>query len=225
MPYTIYDSAGDQKKTKQGSTSITPGIVKSHCDLLMQGKIQVRLPGAGIDVWARVGQVGAGKNRGLNWFPQPGDEVLVSYNAEDPRDAFVICGLSSLANPMPVSTPLDTMTKRTIRTGLTPALGHVLEFDDALQTITITASLGEEIQLAPTGITIKMNANTKISLQGPPKAGPSVITIEDGISKITMSPAGMSLSSTVPISIKSDTAVMIEGALVKVNGKTLMLNT
>ena len=53
MPYTLSDS-GEGEKRKPGATSIAPGVVTNNCDLIMQGKVQVRIPSMGLDVWARV---------------------------------------------------------------------------------------------------------------------------------------------------------------------------
>jgi uncharacterized protein involved in type VI secretion and phage assembly len=214
MAYTIYDSAEEKRTKKSGRTSIEPGTVKSHCDVLKQGKELVHLPSSGMDVWARVGQVGAGDNRGWVWAYQPGDEVLVAYNAEDPRDAYILMGLHSTKNQMPVTSPTDTITKRTMRTGLTPLLGHKMEFDDAVQSITLTAAFQQTITLGPANITIEAPPSMKIVVGA--QASGTTIEITDGVNSIQMGPTGLSLSSKLPITIKSDTAVVIQGTTVNI---------
>jgi len=64
-----------------------------------QGRVKVVLPwspdpgGKGYEVWARLATFNGGKN-GRSWFiPEVNDEVLVAFEAGDPRFPYVIGGL------------------------------------------------------------------------------------------------------------------------------------
>lgn len=223
MPFSIYDS-NKENKPKEGVTSIAPGVVKSNCDLIMQGKMQVRIPSRGIDVWARVMGAGGGSGRGMMIFPKPDDEVLVAFNAEDPRDAFILGGLWGNTKRLPAKLPTDPQTKHIFRSGMTPAVGHQLEFDDVLQTITVRASLGQTIELSPTGVKVEANANTSIEMLAPPEAGPGVVTITVGTNKITITPAGIEISSAGSLTLKAS-RIDLNAANVSIKGINLMLNT
>lgn len=223
MPYTLYDS-GEGKPQKPRGTSIAPGIVKSHCDVLMQGKVQVRIPGHGIDVWARVSGAGGGNGRGFMYFPQPDDEVLVAFNEEDPRDAFIINGLWSTQNGLPASNPTETIAKRKLRTGLTPALGHEIDLDDATQTITITASTGQEITMSPVGINLKANENTTIDMTASPGVGPGVTKVTVGTTSITVSPTGVQISTGGTMTFQAN-SIDLNAANVSIRGIKLSLNS
>lgn len=233
MPFTIYDS-GEGKKPKPNATSVAAGIVKSNCDLIMQGKLQVRIPSMGLDVWARQVSPGAGPGRGVMYVSRPGDEVLVMFNEEDPRDAFIIGGMWSSVKRPPVSLPTDGPTKLTIRTGLSPAgegpvaieppLQHEIELDDVLQKITIKAALGQTIELTATGVKIAANANTTIDMTAAPKAGPGVVTITCGTNKITMSPKGIEIQSASMLTLTASN-IDLNAANVSIKGIKVSLNS
>lgn len=223
MPYTIYDT-GEGAPKKPSGMSIAVGVVKSHCDLLMQGKVQVRIPGAGIDVWARVGGAGGGNGRGFMFFPQPDDEVLVAFSDEDPRDASIIQGYWSTLNSLPASTPAETIAKRKLRTGLTPVLGHEIDMDDVTQTITITASTGQKITMSPTGINLQANANTSIDMTASPGVGPGVAKVTVGPTSITITPTGVEIAAATTISFKA-ASIDLNATNVSIRGVKLSLNS
>lgn len=172
MPITLYESgASEEKKKALPQTSIVPGVVQNNCDLIVQGKVLVRIPSLNQEVWARMAANGAGKNTGMFHAPNMKDEVLVALVHSDPADAYIIGGLWSTSAPPPISPlPTNVPTKRVIRTGVGgTGVGHEVEFDDALQSITITTSLTptgqQKIKMDPTGITMQNTAGTvKITL-------------------------------------------------------------
>ena len=60
------------------------------------GRVRLRFPWMGEDAvsfWARVAMPGAGKDYGIVWLPQVGDEVLVAFEHGDTSRPFVIGGL------------------------------------------------------------------------------------------------------------------------------------
>ena len=223
MPYTLYES-GEGKKRKLGATSIAPGIVMNNCDLIMQGKVQVRIPSMGLDVWARVVSQGAGMGRGEVAVPKPKDEVLVAFNAEDVRDAFILGGLYSNINRLPVALPTDPQTKRVIRTGMVPGVGHQVELDDMLQMITIRATTGQTVMLSPTGVQVLANLNTLINLTAAPGGGPGAVQVMVGENVINVSPAGVDIFSSKMINLTA-AAINLNGTNVTVRGVNLLLNS
>ena len=68
-------------------------------------RIQVRLPlvnPQGTGVWTRLATQDAGNNRGAVWRPEIGDEVVVGFFSDDPRQAVVLGMLHSSANAAPL---------------------------------------------------------------------------------------------------------------------------
>jgi uncharacterized protein involved in type VI secretion and phage assembly len=152
--------SGDADLQREGF-AIAPGIVTNNVDLISEGRVQVRIPSIpDLQPWARVPAVGAGSSRGFLWIPQIDDEVLVAFAMNDVRSAYVLGGLwSSMARP-PATIVSDFLSKRIIKTGLAGGPGHEVEFDDALQSITITSSTRQKIEITPLSISISNTAGT-----------------------------------------------------------------
>jgi phage baseplate assembly protein gpV len=202
---------------------IAPGIVKSNFNVFSEARIQVHIPAfPDIDPWARVVGIGGGDSRGFLWVPQIDDEVLVAFNKNDHRDAYVIGGLWSTINRPPATNPADFLTKRIIQTGMEDSpVGHSIEFDDALQSVTITTSTNQTITMDPTQIQLSaLEGALTITLS---ETG---IDIECAAGDITLSaPAGTISLDALSVEIQGDTSVDISSdGIVSVEGDLITLN-
>jgi len=122
------------------------GMVLNNVDMTGEARVQVQLAWLpGYEPWARLCMLMAGMSRGTYFIPQIGDEVLVAFNHGDVREPFVLGTLWNTMDKPPTAVPTDAVTKRSIRT----PLGHELEFDDALQTVTITTSTKQKLSMGP----------------------------------------------------------------------------
>ena len=68
-------------------------------------RIQVRLPlvnPQGVGIWTRLAAQDAGNQRGAVWRPEIGDEVIVGFFNDDPRQAVILGSLHSSKNPAPI---------------------------------------------------------------------------------------------------------------------------
>jgi uncharacterized protein involved in type VI secretion and phage assembly len=219
MPTTLYDSGAEEEKRNKGlpQTSIVPGIVQNNCDLIIQGKVLVRIPSLDQEVWARIVATGAGNGTGHLHAPNVKDEVLVALVHADPVDAYVIGGMwSTLVRPPIPANPADVPTKRIIRTGLTPEIGHQIEFDDALQSITITSSPPQQeqkIKMDPTGITLENKAGTvKISMSNLTQ----IVSIEAA--------TGIELKAETFIKLGANAIFIESGGPCVISGKPVKIN-
>ncbi len=146
------------------------------------------------------------------WVPQIGDEVLIAFADNDTSSAYILGGLWSSLNSPPISLPNDTLTKRVIKTGLTEALGHKIEFDDAEQSITITTSTDQKISMDPQTIQLTNLAGTvsitldndeqKISLTAVNKIELSALEISMTATTIDMSGTKVSITSAGPCTVQ-----------------------
>jgi phage baseplate assembly protein gpV len=213
-------------KEDKGRFGIAPGKVTNNFNLLAEGRVQVHIPSVpDFDPWARVAAIGAGASRGFFWIPQIGDEVLVAFDANDARDAYVIGGLWSTLNRPPTVIPTDYLTKRIIQTGMTDApLGHSIEMDDAFQSVKITTSTSQQITLDPTQITLQTSGNTlKITLDvlsvPPAVAITSIgdISLSAPAGKISLNALDIEISSDASIDISTDGDLSLTGTLVNIN--------
>jgi Type VI secretion system/phage-baseplate injector OB domain len=220
MPNTLYESPSSLEKKDEKSPSIVSGVVTNNCDLIMQGKVLVRIPSLNQEVWARLTSSGGGSGVGEFAVPPADAEVLVAMCGDAPQDAYILGGLWGTRDRPPISLPTDMQTKRLIKTGLTPATGHLLEFDDALQSVTITTSTQQTVTLDPTKIELKTSLGTvkltldlaqqSISIQA--LAPPPLGVIELKATKISLQAAEIEIGN------------MLTTAKTTVQGATVMIN-
>lgn len=169
MAFTIYDSGKKDKKDNKAETSVVAGVVLNSCDVLNQGKVLVRIPSLGQEVWARLSAPGAGPNGGFFINPEADDEVLVALSGNDPVDAYILNGLWNTQDAPPVESNVQAQYKRVLKTGIRGALGHKVEFDDgAGQSITITTATQQKlvldkdkIEISTTGGTVNISLDLK----------------------------------------------------------------
>jgi phage baseplate assembly protein gpV len=226
MAASLVEQVGNSDTARSNSYSVAPGIVTDNLNLLLEGKVKVRIPSLpSVEPWARMVSVGAGPSRGFMWLPQLNDEVLVAFNENDQRDAYILGGLWNTMDRPPATIPTDFMTKRILKTGLAGGLGHTVEFDDALQSIKITSSTQQEIVIDPTKISIGATGGA-LSISLDLAAAPPGITIQSMAGNISLSaPAGkisiqglaVEVISTTTLDLKSTGPNTIVGLPVKIN--------
>ncbi|MBL0341299.1 MAG: type VI secretion system tip protein VgrG [Bacteroidetes bacterium] len=156
-----------------------------------QYRVKVHIPtittgDAGI--WARVATLDAGENRGSYFRPQKGDEVVLGFLSDDPREAIILGYLHSKdqkKSPLPLE-------DGKLQSGFVTKEGTKLIFDDSSKRITllVPGANGEK------SITIN-NDSSAIELK------------DDFNNSIIMDANG--------ITIKSDVNVTIKGKFVKIN--------
>jgi phage baseplate assembly protein V len=195
---------------------VTVAQVINNVDSTGQGRVQVRLPWLpSLQPWARVAVLDAGMARGTYFIPQIGDEVLVAFNHGDVREPYVIGGLWNAQDRPPALLPTDPVNKRIIRT----PLGHEIEFDDALQSITISTITQQKITIDPTSIKLSTTGNTasltldvagNVSIQ-------ATTSIELKAPSITIQGTSVDIQGAATASIKGGSACEIQGGIVKIN--------
>lgn len=207
MSNTLLDSLTNPETGQHtGGFAIAPGIVTNNSDMIGEGRVQVKISARpSFEPWCRLPSIGGSSGRGFMWVPQIDDEVLVAFADNDTSSAYVLGGLWSTLNKPPLTLPNDTLSKRVIKTGLTEALGHKIEFDDAEQSIKITTSTDQKITMDPTAIELT-NKTGKLSIK--------LDNLEQTIS-IT-APAKIELNA-LEISLNAEAALDLSGATVSIN--------
>lgn len=152
-----------------------------------QGRVRICLPwapdggSARYEAWARLGTLMAGNNRGSWFIPDVGDEVLVAFQAGDPRWPFVLGGLWNGRDAPPesmdgsgdnerkvirsrngVKITLDDTDGRERFTVETPG-GQSVELRDGPGVVEIKDSNGNTVKLDPSGITLTAAAKVTVS--------------------------------------------------------------
>ncbi|BAO90267.1 phage baseplate assembly protein V [Caballeronia cordobensis] len=191
------------------------GTVVNNVDSTGQARVQLMLPWLpGYQPWARLATLMAGMARGTYFVPMVGDEVLVAFNHGDVREPFVVGALWNTLDRPPSLSPTDAVTRRLVRS----PLGHELEFDDALQTVTLKSNLLSKVTLAadkaeistPTASVtvgklgdVTITAKTRLTLDAP------VIEIK--------AKASLTVQSQGVATLKASGACVVQGSVVKIN--------
>jgi len=186
-----------------GICGLQVGVVKQlEADPDGEERILVYLPllaEAGDGTWARLASLDAGLNRGWVVRPEIGDEVIVGFINDDPRDAVVLGQLHSSKNTAPIPAADDNHIK-----GYTSRSEMHVQFDDDQKIITIDTPAGNKL--------IMSEADTAITIED--QNGNSIVLDPDGI-KIT-SAADITMEAPGNISITASGDLTAEGANVNI---------
>ncbi|HEX7832083.1 MAG TPA: phage baseplate assembly protein V [Thermoanaerobaculia bacterium] len=195
---------------------VYPAVVTDISDPESMGRVKVMLPWAPdtanerYDAWARIATLMAGNKRGTWFIPDTGDEVLVAFEAGDPRRPYVIGALWNGNDAPPesmdgggknfkkviksrngVTITLDDKDGRESLVAETPG-GQKLTMQDGPGTIELADSNGNSIKMEPSGITITTSASLTINA--------STVTVNTSSMTVT-GPTTLSATLTVGASI------------------------
>ena len=170
------------------------GIVSATADdPNAENRVKVTLPGLpdGSDgLWARLAMPEAGKDRGWYFWPEPGDEVVLGFFNQDPRQPVILGSLFGSKNAPPAAIVDGSdknlrrglVSKKGITIGLvdddkaqlylqTPGKNKILLDDDG-QLIELSDQHGNKITLDKNGITLvsakdfKVDASANVEIKG-----------------------------------------------------------
>ncbi len=179
---------------------VYPAIVSDINDPDGQGRVKVKLPwlpddGGGYNVWARIATLMAGANRGSWFIPDVDDEVLVAFEAGDPRRPYVVGALWNGQDTPPES--MDSAGDNFIKS-ITSRNGVKLTLDD---------QDGQE------KLILETPGGQRITLQD----GPGQVEIRDSNgNSITLSTSGVSVVAAAKVTVQAST-VEVSAGMVTVN--------
>jgi hypothetical protein len=149
--------------------------------------------------------------------------VLVAFHQNDERDAFILGGLWNTLDRPPTLIPTDFMTKRLIKTGVVPGIGHSIEFDDALQSVTIETSTKQTIEITPDKIAISTTGGVQTISLDLKSATLSLevlvgdIDLKAPLGSINLKAMDINIEGTLSATVKSNLDLTIQGLPVKIN--------
>jgi len=214
---------------------LTPAIRGLHTGVVSQlekdpageDRILVKIPMVNLDddgIWARVATLDAGNNRGSFFRPDIGDEVLVGFLNDDPREAVVLGMLNSSKLPAPIQ-PKDKnpdkgfffASKMRIvfneddksMSFETPAGNKVL-ISEKEKGISLVDQNGNKVVLNKDGINIESTGKLVL------KASSGDITVE-GVNVQQKAQAQFKAEGTGGIEISSSALAKLKGSLVQIN--------
>jgi len=170
-----------------GVNGLQIGIVSAIDDPDKLSRVKVILPGIDEkkgEIWARLASPDAGKGRGFFFRPETGDEVIVGFFNDDPRQAVILGAMYSSKNTPPDA--LEKESKDNVAKGIVSRAGTSLTFsdkekpslvlqtpaankftlDDDGQLIEIKDQHGNTITMSKDGIVIKSAKDFKIDASG-----------------------------------------------------------
>ncbi len=174
-------------------------------------------------IWARLLLPDAGEERGMVFRPDIGDEVLVGFVNDDPRDAVVLGMLHSSAKPSPIPADDDNPHKGVVtREQLklifddeeklvrieTPG-GNAMLLSDADEGIRLEDQNGNVIEMGPDGIKLKSNSDINISAAG------DVNT--EGVNISQSAQAACEVEGSASATLSSSGVTEVKGSMVKIN--------
>lgn len=156
---------------------------------------------------ARVMMPMAGNRRGIHFFPEPGDEVVVAFHDDDANTPIILGAVWNKNAPAP--NQARESPQNDVRTIVTRS-GHELTFDDEAgkEKVTLKSQGGHTIVLddAPGGSKLTIGSHQgarQVILDDTP---PGTLSIQTPTCQITMrEPGVLSIDATVSISLQAQT--------------------
>lgn len=175
-------------------------------------------------VWARVALLDAGMKRGTYFRPEVGDEVVLGYLNDDPRDPIVLGSLHSSKNESPIQP-----TKENDEKGIFSRSEMKFTFDDEKKLITIQTAddankilldeenggifiedeNGNKIEMTSDGITIESAKDIVL------KAGGDINL--EGVNISGAANAELKMEGTAGAEVSSNGISVLKGSLVQIN--------
>ena len=187
---------------------VHPALVTDIKDPDGQGRVRVSLPwapdsgGASYEAWARLATLMAGGSRGTWLVPDVDDEVLVAFEAGNPRRPYVVGSLWNGTDAPPeemdgggrnakkvihsrngVKVTLDDSDGQEALVLETPG-GQKVTLQDGASSVTIEDANGNSVKLESAGITITASAKVTVNAsQVAVSAG--MVQVDAGMSKFS----------------------------------------
>jgi uncharacterized protein involved in type VI secretion and phage assembly len=191
----------------QRENGILIGTVMDLADPEKLGRVKLRLPQFDDQQtdWARIASPMAGKDRGVFFQPEVGDEVLVAFENGDPRRAYVLGVLWSKVDTPPPNDGNQTQNNwRFIKS----RSGHIVKFDDTQGSEKI-----EIIDKSGSHKVVIDSANSKIQILC--SSGDMEISAPSG--KLQIKAQSVEIESTAEMKVQAGATLTVKGATVNIN--------
>lgn len=162
-----------------------------------EDRILVKIPvisNSELGIWARIACLDAGDNRGSFFRPEIGDEVVVGFLNNDPRDPIVLGSLNSSSKPCPVPATDENDEK-----GFVSRSEMKLIFNDDKKSIKLETPAGKSILMDEDAGSIKLE--------------------DEHGNKIILSAEGITIESKKKIILKTTDDIEVKGKDIKHTAK------
>jgi len=188
---------------------VYPALVSDVVDPEGLGRVKVRLPWSpdtdqgAYEAWARLATFMAGDGRGSWFIPDTGDEVLISFEAGDPRRPYVVGALwngrdlppesmdgagenriKSITTRSGVKVTLDDTDGREALLLETPG-GQTFVLQDGPGSIELRDSNGNSVTMEAAGITVTASTKVTINAGAEVEVSAGMVTVNAGMARFS----------------------------------------
>ncbi|MEO9871525.1 type VI secretion system tip protein VgrG [Ekhidna sp.] len=131
-------------------------------------------------IWARMTHPDAGNNRGLTFWPEVGDEVILGFLNDDPRNPIILGSLYSSSAPPAIAASDENPEKGIITKSemkivindesksleISTPSGNLLSLSEETKGVLIEDQNGNKIEMTADGVTIESAADLKLVAAG-----------------------------------------------------------
>jgi Rhs element Vgr protein len=208
-----------------------------------QFRVSVSVPSLNIEkdkVWARLAFPYASNGIGMYFFPEVGDEVLLGFLDNDPRNAVILGSVYGPKNKAPFTPDKDNKDKAIITkeklmvsfddkdkiiTIETPG-GQKVTLDDKGKSLTLEDQNKNKVDMSSSGISLTSNKDIKLDSKGAitisavkkidMKASGGDVAME-GLNIKSKAKIGLTAEGTATAELKASGNVTVKGAMVMIN--------
>ncbi|BAY09883.1 type VI secretion system tip protein VgrG [Calothrix sp. NIES-2098] len=210
-----------------GINGLQIGVVVSNEDPDGEHRVRVKMPLVNEEedgTWARVATIDAGSDRGFFFRPEIGDEVVLGFLNDDPRQAVILGMLHSSAKAAPLKGSDENHEKvyqsrskmklyfhdeKKVMQLETPA-GNKLTLSEEDKAIKLEDQNGNKISMNSEGIQIE--SSKAIALKAKTE-----LTVESGTAFSAKGGTNLKLEGTSGAELTSTATTTIKGGLVQIN--------
>jgi len=209
-------------------------VTKLSGDPINLDRIQISLPVLGdkpILLWARLAAPYAGKDTGIQFLPEHGDEVVVGFFGDDPSAPVILGSMHSSKKKRALKEEAKN-NKKIIQTRSklkitfddekkavkieTPG-GAVVQLDDSGKSLMLKDQNGNSITLGSGGITIKSARDIKLTAGAGISLAASADAQITGNNVSAEAKVGATIKGTASAELSASGQVTVKGAMVMIN--------
>jgi len=159
--------------------------------------------------WARLAMPMAGRERGMVFIPEVGDEVVVAFEREDLRFPLILGALHNGKDKPPLANNDGNNDKRILKS----RKKHYLLFDDGQKgVVELTHEKGRKIILDDNGFVVQDEKGNLVKVD----SNSGAMTIE-AKGQLKLKAATISIEATGTLEVKANATLTIRGSMVNIN--------
>lgn len=211
---SMHDPAPREAALEAGghAKGVAIAVVRENKDDSGQGRVKVNYPWHSQpreSYWARVAASMSGKQRGMYFMPEVGDEVLVAFERGDLRFPYVLGSLWNGVDKAPFNNGDGKNDVRALYT----RKGHKLTFDDGAKgRVQLELNDGKRLTIDDDGIQLDDGKGNKLVIQ----SGTGSLTLQ-AATELTLKAPKITLDASGTLSLKARGTAELQGTLVKIN--------